>query len=69
VLDHGFDSSRWVALHSLAPFLFAVPVSVFDGCCGVVGGKVKIQSFDVRNTIAGSHTEHAWSRSETRKKN
>jgi hypothetical protein len=39
------------------------------GVCGVVGGKVNNSSFDVSNTLAGSHTEHAWSSSETRKKN
>jgi len=37
------------------------------GVCGVVGGKVNNSSFDVSNTLAGSHTEHAWSSSETRK--
>jgi hypothetical protein len=30
-LHHGFDSSRWVAINSLVPFYFAVPVSVLMG--------------------------------------
>jgi hypothetical protein len=59
-LDHSFDSFRWVAISSLTPFSFFFCSSSFSfsGCCGVVGEKEIINPFDVRNTIAGSHTEH-----------
>jgi hypothetical protein len=56
-------------LNSLAPFLLQSQFQFFWvlWCCW---GKSKqiIKSFDVRNTLAGSHTEHGWSSSETGKK-
>jgi hypothetical protein len=54
-LARWFDCSRWVATSSLPPF--AIPVSV----SWVRLGKSNKLILDVRDTVAGPHTEHGCS--------